>query len=518
MKELNENSVLEFYLQEIENDKIYFLKNKKEKKKIVSELIYKLKQSVSMNEKIIIAKELWKTLFEASMSSLDSNKDGYDTLFEYFDNYVDFEELIFASDSFYRDHTLHCLWVYFLGEYLIKSDEFSPIFQNMFTFYEEINNLKFEIESLNMKDSFADLYTLYSNLSKMGQLYDTQCCIAALTHDLGYPLKKIDKINKSIKKILPTFSINNYDEFNFNFSNVDQNFISSFLNFLSYNFTLHFTEESVKNSDVNVKKLLEEVFIFENVDENSTLIRFSKDKFKSLNNEELIVVKQFLHGNITIQESPSILWRYSKDFEEYKHGIMSAFLLIKNIAAFRTINLHYSDKNSINQDVNYLDIASKQSILQAISDHTSDGFKITSINNLSSFLSLVDELEEFSRISRANQNREYIEEFCRTNIYMENSWFNIDFTFENTEIDNLDPERAFKGRCQRFLTLFDIPNLDESLNIRLRCIGNLPNNSNIYTLEIGQKYAKIKINDDEMNIPSYLKSNNFYTSEEYSFL
>ena len=180
MKELNENSVLDFYLQEIENDKIYFLKNKKEKKKIVSELIFKLKQSVSMNEKIIIAKELWKTLFKTSMSSLDSNKDGYDTLFEYFDNYVDFEELIFASDSFYRDHTLHCLWVYFLGEYLIKSDEFSPIFENMFTFYEEINNLKFEIESLNMKDSFADLYTLYSNLSKMGQLYDTQCCIAAL--------------------------------------------------------------------------------------------------------------------------------------------------------------------------------------------------------------------------------------------------------------------------------------------------------------------------------------------------
>ena len=38
----------------------------------------------------------------------------------------DVEELIFASDSFYRDHTLHCIWVYFLGEYL-KRRKVSPL-------------------------------------------------------------------------------------------------------------------------------------------------------------------------------------------------------------------------------------------------------------------------------------------------------------------------------------------------------------------------------------------------------
>ncbi|MHA1211837.1 MAG: hypothetical protein ACTSSH_05180, partial [Candidatus Heimdallarchaeota archaeon] len=44
-------------------------------------------------------------------------------LFKYFKEFVEFEELIFASDSFYRDHTLHCLWVYFLGEYLFNNDK-----------------------------------------------------------------------------------------------------------------------------------------------------------------------------------------------------------------------------------------------------------------------------------------------------------------------------------------------------------------------------------------------------------
>lgn len=71
-----------------------------------------------MNNKISIACKLWKVLFEAAMTSINPDKTGYDKLFKYFDAYVEFEELIFASDSFYRDHTLHCIWVYLLGEYL----------------------------------------------------------------------------------------------------------------------------------------------------------------------------------------------------------------------------------------------------------------------------------------------------------------------------------------------------------------------------------------------------------------
>jgi hypothetical protein len=119
------------------------------------------------------------------------------------------------------------------------------------------------------------------------------------------------------------------------------------------------------------------------------------------------------------------------------------------------------------------------------------------------------------RISRANQNRQYINEFCKSNIYVEDGYLNIDFTFDNTEIDNLDPEKAFKGRCKRFLTLFNISELDENLKIKLRCIGKLPYDNNVYMLEIRNKFVNITINNEEKNKPQYLKSKQFLTKEAY---
>ena len=142
-------------------------------------------------------------------------------------------------------------------------------------------------------------------------------------------------------------------------------------------------------------------------------------------------------------------------------------------------------------------------ILTSITNHTSEQFQITSLDT-SSFLTFVDELEEFSRISRASQNREYIEEFCDTALYMEDGWLNI------------DPEISFKGRCKRFLSLFDIRNLSPNLKLRVRCIGKLPTNQNTYCLEIAKNHADVMINGESQNIPKYLKATQFYTKEEYA--
>ena len=112
-----------------EKDEILFLKGKDEFKEDIRGAIEKLIAEFKMNNKIQIAVVLWKKLFEAAMSYLSPNKKGYDKIFKYFDSYVEFEELIFASDSFYRDHTLHCLGVYFLGEYLYRKPEFSELYR-----------------------------------------------------------------------------------------------------------------------------------------------------------------------------------------------------------------------------------------------------------------------------------------------------------------------------------------------------------------------------------------------------
>ena len=125
---INETTVMKFYLEQLEADNINFLQNKESQKQVIRELIMKLVNEEKMNDKIQIASDLWKVLFETSMSFISSDKQGYDKLFKYFDAFVEFEELIFASDSFYRDHTLHCIWVYFLGEYIRRKSEFHELF------------------------------------------------------------------------------------------------------------------------------------------------------------------------------------------------------------------------------------------------------------------------------------------------------------------------------------------------------------------------------------------------------
>jgi hypothetical protein len=47
------------------------------------------------------------------------------------------------------------------------------------------------------------------------------------------------------------------------------------------------------------------------------------------------------------------------------------------------------------------------------------------------------------------------------------------FEFNNQNLDNLNPEISFKGRCKRFLSLFNIAELDKYLKIRVTIVGKL---------------------------------------------
>lgn len=502
---LNEEYVLNYYLSELKKDNIDYLKGRPKYKDEIAEYIVNLRDSKNMNEKISHAKKLWKVLFEASMTYIDKDKRGYDKLFKFFDEYVEFEELIFASDSFYRDHTLHCLWVYFLGEYICREKQFNDLIKDRNQGTKQMKDMYYAVKALDNK-AFDSLLAILENGIEIFKYDDSIRCVSALTHDLGYPLKKIEKINKAIRNVLPYFAIDDYDEFNFEYSNVDQKYIGEFLDFLST--TIAFSS-SMDESDEAVE-LLEKVFIRD----GNNLVGAKKDELLKLSDKEIEILKGVFIFKLRMLKNKALSLAYNNDFKDYKHGIMSAFLLIKNLKSFNGIRLNEGNDMDF-EDVNFADVLAKQEILRAVSDHTSSGYSISSITSPSSFLTLVDELEEFSRISRANQNREYVEQFCSTNIYMNDNWLNIEFVFDNTEIDNLDLERAFKGRCERFLSLFNIPKLSENLKIRLKCIGNLPYNHNTYTLELARKYAKITINDEEKDIPSYLKSKEFYSREEY---
>ncbi len=515
-RKINENVVMQFYLDQLAEDKIIFLQNKPAQKERIEGHIKRLMNETTMNRKIQVAVNLWKELFDASMSYLNPNKSGYDKILSYFDSYVEFEELIFASDSFYRDHTLHCLWVYFLGEYIRRKEEFAQLFESFSGMIKSLDTYGalFEYSGTTDTSQCKDLTNGIACMKKVLEQDEASRCITALCHDLGYPIKKIEKINKSISKVLPAFAISNSRGFNFEYNNIQQEYIKGFIDFISRNFSGSLDWKLEDEDSTLTEDDMLNIFIFK----NNSIVGLNMENLQKMDRNEMAKAMHYFEFKALFLPDSGFYLKYFNDFEQYEHGIMSSFLLFKNLDAFTNISF-----DTVNNELETTDIVRTSRmltncyILSAIAAHTNSSYKIAAID-FQSFLTFVDELEEFSRISRASQNREYVEEFCDTTIYMEDEWFNVIFEFNNENLDNLDPEKAFKGRCKRFLSLFAIQGLDPKLKIRLQCVGKLSTNQNTYTLEIARKHADILINGQSVDIPAYLKSNQFYTKEEYARL
>lgn len=510
MNYINEKDVLSYYLELIRKDDVSFLIGKEDAKKALVDNINELIKAENLHDRITLAKTIWKLLFETSLSSIDSDKSGYDTLFKYFDEYVEFEELIFASDSFYRDHTLHCLWVYFLGEYLYNCEDHKYIIKPMLETVNTLETIISEMKELNFSQKqIARVENIIDTIPDPSALR----CVSALTHDLGYPLKKIKKINTSIKKILPFYGIDNFNEFSFDYQSIHLPFITEFIKLMALEISISISKPADATSS-EYNEFVLDAFKIEN-----NLFKGLSDNVKRLGPK--IYEDKFNRFQLatSFKRNKSYELLYSQDMENYQHGLMSAYLLLRHLGIFKNIEMisnSLSDLTLSNNDSRRIYALSE--IFKGISNHTCSGFKIRKIDSSVEFLSFIDEIEEFSRISRANQNRQFINEFCKTSIESIDNCFTINFVFDNTEIDNLDPERAFKGRCSKMLQLLDVPNLDKDFHIKINCIGQLPTNNKTYSLEIKRNYVLVSIDGEKQHIPSYLKSREFYTTEEYATL
>lgn len=265
---IDEKTVMRFYLECMEKDEILFLQGKDEFKEEIRQALEKLIAESKMNNKIQIAVVLWKKLFETAMSYLSPNKKGYDKIFKYFDSYVEFEELIFASDSFYRDHTLHCLWVYFLGEYLYRKPEFAELYRlerETKESYKLMERLTDNLQIIEGNDA-KELKQILKLVEASKRMQDSVRCIAALTHDLGYPLKKIEKINKAMNKVLPYFAIHNFENFSFEYENIQQEFVNQFIDFISRQYIVNMRPRD--DAAEEILAILEKMFAGKALHEN----------------------------------------------------------------------------------------------------------------------------------------------------------------------------------------------------------------------------------------------------------
>ncbi|MHA1122005.1 MAG: hypothetical protein ACTSPC_04270 [Candidatus Heimdallarchaeota archaeon] len=517
MPVITENTVMEFYLNLVKEDRVQFLIKQKELKKIIIKDIKKLQKESDIHDKIKTAKDLWKALFEAAMTYIDPDKHGFDKLFKYFNQFVEFEELIFASDSFYRDHTLHCLWVYFLGEYVFHNPEFSSLFINKEREIKNTSKFREVLLSLEQPNIFGNFIRQLDNIIGILELDDSIRCVIALAHDLGYPLKKIDKINTEIGKLLPFFAISEFSKFAFEYENIQQFFLENFLQLISDDIGmtvdssgLEFDEQQLIATYYNrigqISSMIEQ-----EIEPDPQIIQELKDSLDGIPEKEKYLLRKIFFGKGKIDRSMSQVLRYANDFEEYKHGIMSSYLLMKLLNSFSNIQITYSNPNDLPlEDLDFATIYGKMKILKAMADHTSSGYQITDFDNYSAQLILIDEIEEFSRISRANQYRTFVNQFCKCELDMSGKCICIDFIFDDDNIDDLNPSIAFKDKCRRFISVFDIPNLTDNISIRFRCIAKLKKDKKIYELQLSRNHVKISINDvEEKDINKYLKTKEF---------
>lgn len=488
---VDEQVVLEFYLDLLDKGRVQFLSaldaETEEIRGLVRQLIH---ERDNAHRSIEVAKILWPRLFELSMSYIDADKTGYDELFKYFNEYVSFEEIVFASDSDYRDHTLHSLWVYFLEEYLTKN----TVFQQLTSHFDN---------SQRAQRAMFDTLKQYGNLFALAQLTavasqvdgalayeDSISCVAALTHDLGYPLTKIAKIGSRIDRILPFFSMAPMQSFAVEFGSVQQGFQTALIDLLSTDLGYrpnHSLDDTEEETLMKVVRINPESRVVEGLQPDA------KEVLGKLDRGQQNALKRALDLAPYLTHDTGRRLRYSHDLESRRqHGFMGALLLTSTLATFRNPGLSYLDETHIGwEQVDYPTFSAKQAILMAVADHDSSGYRVDDLDDASAFLALTDDLEEFSRTCRGHRNRQFIENICKSRIWMDGETLCAEFVFPQVEASDLHPEEVFKTKCRRVLRLFGPTT---GLKLQICVIDDADkDNHREYRLEAGGNPLKITV-------------------------
>ena len=128
---------------------------------------------------------------------------GLKELNTYYKEYTEFENVLYGTNKFYRDHIIHVFRTWLLGVSLLAKNDGAY---------------------LNEIDIREKGYTAkINNLEKL-----SIWTIIALTHDLGYPLQKANNVIEVTRKMVGTFITNPDISVDFSFHGV-QNFMNDFI-------------------------------------------------------------------------------------------------------------------------------------------------------------------------------------------------------------------------------------------------------------------------------------------------
>jgi len=364
-----------------------------------------------LQKKLRRIQDLWEILIKEAIYCLrhkdpvDKNEFKQDfgiiEIKQYFKLFSDFEDMLYGSDKYYRDHSLHVIRVFLLGFYLLnKSNNIN--FLNIKIFHSE----KLGDEEFSIEEKQA-IWTLI-----------------ALTHDLGYPLEKIDKINSKVKDLIKFFGPSDIEEFKYHLPLQNQILNDFILKFIS-------------------SKLVQ--------DEQNNYLTIIQNKY---------------------------YLKFAKAFENFKHGIMSCILLMKHLVYFKESDYSHSFLNYLTKrDVKQFLI--RKTILRSIASHDNDDIYHIAPNNFLFTLVFCDDLQEWDRPSDiyriSDSNKIKILKFNDNEIsYAQYYDFSEDENFTRKIID----ESARK--IKRYIKLFRSGPDSDKRTFTFKFVVNVNNGSSHY--------------------------------------
>ncbi len=230
-------------------------------------------------------------------------------------------------------------------------------------------------------------------------------CIIALTHDLGYPLGKIEKINDSIKKMIRFFAKTKMEEFNFLFPPQNQFINDAILSYMSSKIVLNKADSKLKKN-------------------------YSDKEFNT-------------------HRQAKFYLKFSRSFERFDHGLISCIVLAKNLIYFLETNYDFDSIENLKGIEEARQYIIRREMLRAIAAHTCHEIYHFQPNTFSFLLLFVDELQFWGRPTFETMRSGVDKEF---KITLEN--------FSNNEISFSIKSNAKRGYKKESLGRFFLDKVD----------------------------------------------------------
>ncbi|NQU84355.1 MAG: hypothetical protein HQ541_01215 [Mariniphaga sp.] len=414
------------YKKNVSDGKIQFLENNSNKEIIVHlDKLNKLfersenGEELDWNEAHKVGRKLWQILVSHALNSIDPNSKGNSKLFKYLEDASKFEDLLYGLEDYYRDHTLHSLWVYFLGDNLLRTD--------LEHIYEQPNWYVFnDIKRDQTKYQFKEELVEYSSIKKemlcveVNSHKDAIWCIIALCHDLGYSLAKLNNLNERVQKVLEYFDVSDFRHLGYSLNIEHQYHMSQFLELMAMDVRIvpseDYAYEPLNSKKKNLsddwteakKKWAEAKKIKDNANEYKKKLKDFLKMPSSQKLEDKVLIKCY--------RDDSTYWRLSKALEQKEHGILSAYLIYKILGIFAESSMRGPaeewglDNNEAQKNI------IRGDILFAIAQHEFDFAHLKQLGSFADVLIIADELEEFSRLGRQMLTRKYTHTAAKTSI------------------------------------------------------------------------------------------------------